>query len=119
MYDSDTDKTKEDEVRKHKKDNKAILSLKNYKDVDEWLNCTVIKDDLTAWQTNLTNEIINELGQDLKNHEDQAAAFYGNAGGLKKNPLSIAKSLELAWNEDIKSQQLIDLTTRIIEFVKK
>jgi putative ATP-dependent endonuclease of OLD family len=119
VYDSDTDKTTEHEVPKHKKDNKAILSLKNYADVDEWLASTVIKDDLTAWQTNLTNEIINELGQDLKKYEDEAAAFYGNAGGLKKNPLAIAKSLELAWNEGIKSQLLIDLTARIIEFVKK
>lgn len=119
VYDSDTDKTTEYEVPKHKKDNKAILSLKNYTDVDEWLASTVIKDDLTAWQTNLTNEIINELGQDLKKYEDESAAFYGNAGGLKKNPLAIAKSLELAWNEGIKSQILIDLTARIIEFVNK
>lgn len=119
VYDSDTDKTTEHEVPKHKKDNKAILSLKNYADVDEWPASTVIKDELTAWQTNLTNEIINELGQDLKKYEDQAAVFYGKAGGLKKNPLAIAKSLELAWNEGIKSQILIDLTARIIEFVNK
>lgn len=119
VYDSDTNKTTEHEVPKHKKDNKAILSLKNYADVDEWLSSTVIKDDLTAWQTNLTNEIINELGEYFKKCEDEAAAFYGNAGGLKKNPLAIAKSLELAWNEGIKSQMLIDLTARIIEFVKK
>ncbi|MBD3630313.1 AAA family ATPase [Cyclobacterium sp.] len=119
VYDSDTDKTTEHEVPKHKKDNKAILSLKNYADVDEWPASTVIKDDLTAWQTNLTNEIINELGQDLKKYEDEAAAFYGNSGGLKKNPLAIAKTLELAWNEGIKSQILIDLTARIIEFVNK
>lgn len=119
VYDSDTDKTTEHEIPKHKKDNKAILSLKNYADVDEWLASTVIKDDLTAWQTNLTKEIIDELGQDLKKYEDEAAAFYGNAGGLKKNPLVIAKSLELAWNEGIKSQLLIDLTDRIVEFVKK
>ncbi len=119
VYDSDTDKTTEHEIPKHKKDNKAILSLKNHADVDEWLASTVIKDDLTAWQTNLTKEIIDELGQDLKKHEDEAAAFYGNAGGLKKNPLAIAKSLELAWDEGIKSQLLIDLTDRIVEFVKK
>ena len=119
VYDSDTDKTTEHEIPKHKKDNKAILSLKNHADVDEWLASTVIKDDLTAWQTNLTKEIIDELGQDLKKYEDEAAAFYGNAGGLKKNPLAIAKSLELAWNEGIKSQLLIDLTDRIVEFVKK
>jgi len=119
VYDSDTDKTTEHEIPKHKKDNKAILSLKNYTDVDEWLGNTVIKDDLTAWQTNLTNEIINELGEDLKKYENEAAAFYGNAGGLKKNPLAIAKSLELAWNEGIKSQLLIELTERILEFVKK
>ena len=119
VYDSDTDKTAKCEISKHKKDNKAILSLKKYEDVDEYLADTVTKDDLTAWKTNLTREIIDEIGQDLKKYEDEAAAYYDNAGGLKKNPLAIARSLELAWNEGIKSQLLIDLNERIVEFIKK
>lgn len=119
IYDSDTDKTTEHEVLKHKKDNKAILALKLYSEESEWPDKTIIREGLTAWQTNLTIEILNELGESLKKHEDAAALHYGNAGGLKKNPLAIAKTLELAWKDGIKSQLLIDLTDRIVEFIKK
>ena len=31
----------------------------------------------------------------------------------------IAKALELAWEDDVKSQILIELTDRIVEFIKK
>jgi len=119
IYDSDTDKTTEHEMPKHKKDNKAILALKGCSDESEWPDKTIIREGLTAWQTNLTIEIMSELGDNLKKFEDAAALHYGNAGGLKKNPLSIAKTLELAWECGIKSQILIDLTVRIVEFIKK
>jgi len=119
IFDSDTDKETDHEIPKHKKDNKAILSLKGCSDENEWPNKTIIRDGLTAWQTNLTFEIISELGTDLKKYEDAAALYYGNSGGLKKNPLAIAKTLELAWNGGTKSQILIDLTDRIVEFIKK
>lgn len=119
IYDSDTDKTTEHEMPKHKKDNKAILALKEFSDESEWPDKTIIRDGLTAWQTNLTIEIMNELGEHLKKYEDAAALHYGNAGGLKKNPLAIAKTLELAWEDGIKSQILIELTDRIVEFIKK
>lgn len=118
VYDSDTNKTEECEIVKHKKDNKAILALKDCSDESEWPDKTIILDGLTAWETNLTLEIKKELGENLKKHEDAAALNYGNAGGLKKNPLAIAKTLELAWNDGIKSQLLIDLTDRIVEFIK-
>lgn len=119
IYDSDTDKTTEHEISKHKKDNKAILALKKCSDESEWPDKTIIREGLTAWQTNLTIEIMSELGENLKKFEDAAALHYGNAGGLKKNPLAIAKTLELAWEGGIKSQILIELTDRIVEFIKK
>ena len=37
----------------------------------------------------------------------------------KKNPLAIAKTLELAWADKKASKLLIDLTNRIIEFAKR
>lgn len=118
VYDSDTDKTKENEILKHKKDNKAILGLKGHQSENEWPTHSIIKGDLTAWQTNLTHEIMNELGADFKKYENAAAAHYGNAGKLKKNPLAIAKALELAWDKELKSQLLIDLTDRLVAFIK-
>jgi len=119
IYDSDTDKTSEQEMIKHKRDNKAILGLKGYNDENEWPEKTIIHEDLIAWQTNLTVEIMNELGADFKNYEDAAALYYGNAGSLKKNPLAVAKSLELAWNDGVKSKLLIDVIDKIVDFIEK
>ena len=126
LFDCDTDKEliedegrRNAEVTNHKKDNKAIFSILGYTDQTEWPDNDVILDNITAWKTNLTKTVMNELGTDLKKYEDKAAAFYGNAGGLKKNPLGIAKTLELAWSEDVKSEILFKLTKRIIEFAKQ
>jgi predicted ATP-dependent endonuclease of OLD family len=119
IYDSDTNKENPNEVSQHKKENKALLTISGYSEENEWPVDHIIKKDLTAWQTNLTNEIENELGADLKKFEDKAAAFYGNAGNLKKNPLAIAKTLELAWESGLKSKILIDLTERISIFLNE
>jgi len=117
IFDCDTNKEREDEIAKHKRDNRAILDLKNYNEINEWPSETIYKSDLIAWRTNITDEVRNELGEALRVYEDRAAAFYGNAGGLKKNPLSIAKTLELAWKDGVKSELLLDLTDKIIGFI--
>lgn len=126
IYDSDTDKDKipdenrrNSEVGKHKRDNRAILNIKNYTSENEWPENHIIKDDLIAWKTNITNELIEEFGEKLKPYEDKALLFYGNAGGLKKNPLAIAKTLEYAWNDGLKSSLLLDLTNKIVEFANR
>lgn len=120
IFDSDTNKERESEVINHKKENKAILKLQaQYDEGNEWPDKNILTQNLTAWQTNLTDELKVELGEGLQDFANQAAAFYGNAGGLKKNPLGIAKTMELAWNGDLKSQLLLDLTERIVEFIKE
>ena len=107
------------EVGKHKKDNKAILNLLDYNELDEWPKDTIIKDDLYMWNTNLTKIINNELGADWNKYLEQSYNYYGNPGGLKKNPLSIARALKLAWEDDVKSNKLIKLVKGIVEFAKK
>lgn len=119
IYDSDSNKTAEHEINQHKKENKSILTLKGYPEESDWPENHIIKSDLTTWKTNLTEEIKQELGDDLKKYEEKAAAYYGNAGGLKKNPLAIAKTLEYAWEDGVKSNLLIDLTDRIVEFANE
>jgi hypothetical protein len=120
IFDSDTNKERESEVINHKKENKAILKLQaQYDEGNEWPDKNILTPNLTAWQTNLTDELKDELGEGLQDFANQAAAFYGNAGGLKKNPLGIAKTMELAWNGELKSQLLLNLTERIVEFIKE
>ena len=50
---------------------------------------------------------------------DSAYDYYGNLGGLKKNPLTIARALKSAWENDLKSNSLVKLVEDIITFVKK
>lgn len=113
ICDADTDKTKEHEINSAKKENKIILSLNGIKS-EGWPDQTIYDDNLTLWKTNLTDVVGTELGENYKKHEDAAAAFYNNAGGLKKNPLAISRALEYAWKDNLRSQSLTDLVNRII-----
>lgn len=118
VCDADTDKDRESEIVKHKKDNKAIQHLcgRSVEEIDEWPENDVLIDGLSMWKTNITDKIEIEL--DLANNEyrNKANDYYGQAGGLLKNPLAVAKVLDLAWNDEIKSSSLVNLVDRIVQF---
>jgi len=123
---ADTDKDqiededrRKSEVGKHKKDNRSILNLLEYVDLNEWPSDSIIKKDLYMWKTNLTKIIKNEFGEEWNTYLDSAYDYYGNPGGLKKNPLTIARALKSAWENDLKSNSLVKLVEDIITFVKK
>jgi putative ATP-dependent endonuclease of the OLD family len=126
MFDADTNKEEiEDEERrnseigKHKKDNKSILNLMGYNNLNEWPKETIAKNDLYMWNTNLTKVIENEMGASWNKYLEQSYSFYGNPGGLKKNSLSIARALKLAWDDNVKSNTIINVTNSIIAFASK
>ncbi len=126
ICDADTDKDqienedrRNSEVGKHKKDNRSIINLLDYTDLDEWPTESIIQEDLYMWKTNLTKIIEAEIGEDWKTHQDSAYEYYGTPGGLKKNPLTIARSLKSAWESDLKSTFLINLIDAIIDFARK
>lgn len=118
IFDADTNKTKPDEITKHKKDNKAILCLQGHGKQNEWPTSNIFKDNLSCWCTNLTDTIKSEI-RDWQKYRDRASAIYDNAGDLEKNPLAIAKTLELAWKDGNKSKLLTDLIDRMIKFANK
>lgn len=113
--DADTDKTRDDEIIKHKKDNASILHLLGHDKAEKWPDQDVKKSNLRMWKTNITKTIGPEFGERWKGYEDDAAAYYGNAGGLKKNPLAISRALELAWTAGLKSEVLQELVESILE----
>lgn len=126
VCDADTEKEqiegeekRKSEVSKHKKDNKSILGILNYEKSNEWPDETIKEDNLTMWNTNLTTIINNELGAKWQKYSEDSYAYYGNPGGMKKNPLSIARALKSAWAENVKSKTLIELANNIISFAKK
>lgn len=119
VFDADTIKTRPDEVTKHKKDNKAILELQGHGAENEWPTGHIIKDNLTCWQTNLTDLIKNEFGADWEVYRNKTSTYYDNAGDLEKNPLAVAKTLDLAWADKKTSATLSDLTDRLLEFARR
>jgi len=118
VFDADTDKTNASEVTQHKNDNKAILKIQGHESENEWPTDNIIKDNLTCWKINLNDTIKTEFSTDWQKYEDKSLAYYDNVGGLQKNPLAIAKTLELAWTNKKVSTLLTDLTERIIDFAK-
>ncbi|EGR1328299.1 ATP-dependent endonuclease [Vibrio cholerae] len=114
VCDADTDKMREDEVNKHKKDNAAILYLLGHDMSENWPEADIKKSNLRMWKTNITNTVGLEFGEDWKTHEDLAASYYGNAGGLKKNPLAVSRALESAWKADLKSTTLQELVDSLL-----
>lgn len=125
VFDADTEKDaiadverRNSEVAKHKKDNKAILNLLGQRTENEWPTEHILKSNCTCWKTNIGNEVANEFGEDWVKYKTDAEKYYENPGGLSKNPLAIAKILEMANKENKKSQLLTDLVERIIDFAK-
>lgn len=114
VCDADTDKTNDSEVGKHKKDNAAILHLLGHDKGQNWPDYDVKKNNLRMWKTNITKTVGPELGEQWKQHVDQAAAYYGNAGGLNKNPLAVSRALESAWKSDLRSEALQDIVNEML-----
>ncbi len=119
VFDADTNKDRPDEIEKQKKDNRIILNLLGYTSESEWPTATIIKPDLYLWKTNLTAAIEAELGSDWNTFLNASYLHYANAGGLRKNPLAIARALKLAWEKGLVSENLVKLCSDLIAHCKK
>lgn len=118
VFDSDSDATRDDEVIKHKRDNSTLLALLGHEEDSDWPTQDIWHTNLTAWSTNITDVVAQELGEDWKKHIDAAAANYGQPGGLQKNPLAVVWALRAAWDANIRSDSLAKLATNIAKFAK-
>jgi len=119
VCDADTDKEKEDEIIAHKKDNKSILFLLGYDNLDEWPEETIYENHLTMWHTNLTKVFMAKDRNKWNDFKTQAYNYYGNPGGINKNPLAIARAIKIAWDAGYKSEEMIKIVDIIINFVKE
>lgn len=114
IYDTDFD-TDAKHIEEHKKDNKAILKIQGYETIDEFQANIIDKSNLWAWKTNMGDCVKSEIVE-WKTLYDRACAEFGNASSLHKNPLVIARTLELGWNEGKKSANLLKLVESILRF---
>lgn len=117
VYDSDTDETEPQNIIRHKNDNKKLLLIQGHDKESEWDSKNIVKENLWALKTNLGDEVKVEF-KEWSKYYTQACNEYGNAGSLNKNPLVVARTLELAWEAGEKSGILISLVENIIGFAK-
>lgn len=114
IYDTDTD-CKEIHQNDHKRDNKKLLTIQGHDAEDEFQAANIVKPNLWAWKTNLGKEVKSEIPNWNAFYTISCAEF-GNAADLHKNPLVVARTLELAWEKEETSPNLIKLIETIIEF---
>jgi hypothetical protein len=84
-----------------------------------WPSSHILKDNLICWKTNMTDVVKLDFGDKWEYYRNKSSGFYDNAGDLEKNPLAIAKTLELAWEDNKVSTTLLGLVDRIITFAKR
>lgn len=116
VFDADTDKTRESEVNQHKQENKGIQELLGSGDVKEWPTDNIFETNFSVWKVNITEEIRTELGQTWIDKKSESELYYGQPGDLNKNPLAVARTLKLCWDDGNKSESLLKLTKSIIDF---
>ena len=72
------------------------------------------------WKTNIGKEIKSDFdSQDWERYSDQIRNKYAKEKDLNKNYLFIADTLEMAWNDNKKSDNLQKLCLDILEFAKQ
>jgi len=91
VFDFDSD-SKLEHQNEHKRDNKLLLTIQGHSTEPKWPDAPVIRDNLWGWVNNLGDAVIAEIGN-WSDYYTKACLEYGNAGGLQKNPLVIARTL--------------------------
>lgn len=116
IFDADTNKTNSSEITRHKQDNKLIQELLECPKADEWPTANILGENFAIWKTKLADVVKDEFNDKWEKYQCQAEEYYGNAGGLNKNPLLIARILETAWDDKVVSSVLSALCQRIVDY---
>jgi hypothetical protein len=117
IFDFDTNVTKDEHITQHKNDNKKLLAIQGHEKQDAWPDAHVIESNLWGWKTNMGIGVQHEI-LNWEKFYNEACLEFGNAAGLHKNPLAIARTLEIAWEAGEQSISLKKLVNQIIAFAK-
>jgi len=122
VFDADGHKPDRNGSReKHRKDNLKILKLCKVENADPFPDAPVWDESCVMWDSEIEKVVVEEIGEEQwSEFRTQADKEYGHPpGGLRKNALHIAKSLELAWDAEKKSASLQRVCDEIIAFGRK
>jgi predicted ATP-dependent endonuclease of OLD family len=114
VFDFDTD-AKEEHADRHRADNKKLITLQGHGNLNHWPDQSLSEKNFWGWKTNLGMEVQGEI-QGWKKYYDIACKEFGNAAGLHKNPLAIARTLEIAWENGEQSGSLMNLIRKVLLF---
>lgn len=116
LFDADGDKVEKEEHKKvHENDNKALLKILGVKEPEPFPKEPYWGIGFVVWPTDIGKIVSDEIGKaDWARFQQEADTKYGHGGGLKKNTLHIAASLDFAWQAGKKSASLEKLCGEIL-----
>ncbi len=120
VFDADADKPDKNGSRvKHIRDNTALLKLAGVENPEPMPAATVWGPKFVMWSSDIADVVAKEVGKDLWSEcVEKADADFGHPGNLQKNALSIAATLNYAWNRGKRSRSLDRLCVEIIGFTR-
>jgi putative ATP-dependent endonuclease of the OLD family len=120
VFDSDADKPDHSGSRaKHEKDNKALLTLLGNAGENPMPPATVWGGGFVMWHSDIGSTVKSEIGEaDWAIYSAESDKQYGHAGGLQKNVLHIAATLEQAWKAGKRSACLERVCKEILDPTK-
>jgi hypothetical protein len=114
IFDSDADKPDRNGSRiKHEKDNMALLALLGQAGENPMPPATLWGNGFVMWHSDIGSTVKDEIGEaDWGTYSAEADQQYGQAGGLRKNVLHVAATLEEAWKagkRSVRRRHAIDI----------
>ncbi len=117
VFDADGHEERCDRRKQHEGDNLAILALCGVPNADAFPSATFWHECCVMWPTEIEKVVENEIGRaQWRDFRAQADKEFGHTSGLRKTPLHVARTLQLAWDAGSKSPSLEQLCQAIIEF---
>lgn len=120
VFDCDGDTPHPTNLEKHRKDNTALLKLLGIATPNPFPANDVFEDNYIAWKKNIGTSVEADFqNNDWQNYANVVEAKYGQPGGLNKNSIFIAETLDALWTDAKKSHTLEKVCTKIIEFAER
>jgi hypothetical protein len=116
IFDADTYATKDEHITAHKKDNSALLKALGHAAESDWPDSTIWKNNCVVWSTEIGQVVRAELGAKWEKAYVETCKSYMNPGGLEKNGLAVAQTLETSCANGSLPASLVKLMDAILNF---
>ena len=120
IFDGDTDKTSESQVKENRRDNGCILGLCG-SEAPALSTTTVWGDNVIMWPTRIADVVRAEVGLEQWNvGEEKAKQRHGLTRDVqRKNGVVVAATVEQLWEDGLRSENLNQVCTRILAFAQR